>query len=128
MRESDVERLKAVDTFWYIASPYSKYEQGLDAACRDVCRITAELVKRGIPCFSPIAHTHPIAIHSGMDPLAHDIWLPADEPMMRSAHGIIIAKMTGWLESYGVNYEIDYFLASNKPVLFIDPERGELEC
>ena len=108
-------------TFWYLASPYSKYPCGLNCAFVDVCKQATLLVEQGIPVFSPIAHTHPIALHGGLDPLDHSIWIPADEPFMRAASGLIVLKLDGWKESHGVKIEIDHFLEARKPVVFMTP-------
>jgi hypothetical protein len=107
--------------YWYVGSPYSKYPDGLEAAFRQVCRITGALIAEGINAYSPIAHTHPVAVHSGMDPLDHSIWLKADAPLMRAACGLIVCKMTGWEESVGLAHEIEVFEKAEKPVLFLTP-------
>ena len=108
--------------FWYLASPYSKYEGGIEAAFEMACKATAELIRRKVPVYSPIAHTHPIAIHGGLDPLDHEIWLPADSPMMKAAHGLIVWKAEGWRESHGIAFEIAEFASDGKPIVLIDPD------
>lgn len=113
--------LKDIPGYWYLASPYSKYSSGIEVAFVDICKIAAELTKQGVPVFSPIAHTHPIAIHGQINPLDHTIWLPADEPLMDGACGIIVAMMDGWQDSYGVGVEIARFNAAGKPIYYLDP-------
>jgi hypothetical protein len=108
--------------FFYVASPYTKYPGGIDIAHVDICRITAELIKRGVPVYSPIVHTHPIARFGDIDPLSHEIWLAADAPLMDSAFALIVVKMTGWGVSYGVSEEMKRFAAAGKPIWFLDPE------
>ena len=108
-------------SFWYLASPYSKYSSGNEEAFQEVALQTGLLVQAGVPVFSPIAHTHPIALYAGMDPLDHTIWLPCDRPMMDAAGGIIVCMMDGWRESYGVAHEIEVFRAAGKPVVFMQP-------
>lgn len=105
--------------FWYVATPYSKYPRGLDAAFEDACKATASLLRMGINVYSPIAHTHPIAKHGGIDPLDHSIWLPADAPMMDAAEGLIVVKMEGWDESYGISEEIKAFRTAGKPIIYV---------
>jgi hypothetical protein len=104
----------------YLGSPYTKYASGLDAAFQDVCAIAADLIKEGVKVYSPIAHTHPIAIHGNLDPRNHDIWLPFDQAMMNAADAMVIADMDGWRESYGVRFEIETFQRAGKPVYFRD--------
>jgi hypothetical protein len=117
--------VRGVPGYSYVASPYSKYLTGIEAAFVDVCRITAALLRMGIPVFSPIAHTHPLAIHGNISPLDHTIWLPADEPLMDAAHGLLVAQMVGWDDSYGVGVEINRFKAAGKPIVYLDPRTLE---
>jgi hypothetical protein len=108
--------------YWYLGSPYSKYPDGLEAAFREICRIAGWCIENGVNVYSPIAHTHPIAIHSGMDPLSHEIWLPADRPLMDGAHGLIIVEMETWEISYGLKHEMDVFRKAGKPVVRLVPD------
>ena len=109
------------DEFWYLGSPYSKYPDGILAAFEEVCRIAALFAKAGIPVYSPIAHTHPIALHGTLDPFDHDMWLPFDEPMLLAAKGLIICEMRGWQVSRGLFYEVERFKAMGKPIRYFDP-------
>jgi len=102
--------------YWYLASPYSKYPAGMCAAFDEVCRAAGWLTLRGVFVYSPIAHTHPIAVESEIDLADHSIWLPADKPLMDGACGIIVCEMDTWQSSYGVQEEIKVFHAANKPV------------
>jgi hypothetical protein len=54
-----------------------------------------------------------------MDPLDHDIWLPADRPMMNAAGGLLIVRMPGWSSSYGIKVEAGVFAAAGKPVEYL---------
>jgi hypothetical protein len=115
-------------TLYYLATVYSKYPRGIEAAFEDAARLAGRLLRTGIVVYSPIAHTHPIAIFSGIDPLDHSIWLDFDARMMRVCDAIIVAQMTGWRESYGVNHEIEFFRAAGKPVLYLDCRTLEISA
>ena len=110
----------AHEPFWYLATPYSGFSKGIDVAFGEAARVAATLIKRGIRVYSPIAHTHPIAQYGKLDPLDHAIWLPADNPFMEAAVGLIVVKMPGWEESRGLRAEIKKFRANNKPVLYME--------
>ena len=109
-------------TLWYLATPYSKYPGGIEAAYQIALRQTGLLIRAGVPVFSPIAHTHPIAIACGIDPFDHTIWLPADEPMMAAATGLIMLRAESWEQSYGMGEELKAFQAAGKPVVWMDPD------
>lgn len=105
----------------YVASPYSKYVWGLDQATNDIAKITGRLIARGLKVYSPIVHTHHIAKVSGIDPLDHKFWMKYDESMMNKSDSLLVVKMPGWEDSYGVNYEINYFSSGLKPIDFLNP-------
>ena len=112
----------------YLGTPYSKYrpelprDAGLRQAFIDAANLAARLLKEGAKVYSPIAHTHPLAIHGGLDPLDLRIWLPFDEAMMAKADCLIVAKLEGWEDSFGIKHEIEVFKKAGKPVMFLDPE------
>lgn len=105
----------------YLATPYSRYRYGHVQAHKDACKLAAHLVCAGIKVFSPIAHTHPIAVHGALDLLDHAIWLPLDEAMMEAAAVLIVAHMEGWDESSGVAHEVKFFEMRGKPIYDLDP-------
>jgi len=105
----------------YLATPYSKYELGIEAAFKDACKLTADLQKVGLYVFSPIAHSHPIAVHGGLDPLDYRIWAPWNEKFMLSSSCLLVGKLAGWSQSVGVWAEIDFFRKRLQPVWFLDP-------
>jgi len=106
--------------FWYVATPYTKYPIGLQSAFEDACRATAELMRRGVPCLSPIAHSHPVATIGGIDPVDHDLWVRNDAPLVHAACGCLVIMMPGWQDSRGVAHEIAEFTAAGKPVFFLE--------
>ncbi len=110
--------------FWYLASPYSKYPLGLTAAHYHVCQEAGRLIKAGVSVYSPIAHSDPIAMASGIDPYDHDIWLPADKPIADAAGGLIVLKLEGWSQSFGIAQEIEWFAGEGKPIIYMTP--GEM--
>lgn len=107
-------------SYWYLATPYSKYPGGIEEAFKVACRAAADLIRAGVRVYSPIAHTHPIAIHGEINPYAHEIWLPADEPFMRAARGLIVLRAESWERSHGVGVEIETFRKMERPVVYMD--------
>lgn len=105
----------------YLATPYSKFEGGLEAAFCAAAQVAASLIRAGECVYSPICHTHPIAIYGGLDPLDHALWLEFDRAMMDRCDSLLVAMLLGWDESKGIRYEIEYFKAAGKPVVYITP-------
>lgn len=119
MSSTDHLTTLAGDGFLYLATPYSKHPEGIDAAFRYACHAAGRLLSHGVNVFSPIAHSHPIAIYGNVDPLSHEIWLAADRPFMQAACGMIVVMMPGWETSYGVQQEIAAFTEMNKPIHYL---------
>ena len=110
----------------YLATPYSRFRGGIDEAFVAACRVAAELVKKGVSVYSPIAHTHPIAVHGGIDPLDHDLWLKFDAAMMAVADCCVVAMLPSWRSSRGIGIEIASFREAGKPVFYLDPVTMEI--
>lgn len=116
----------AGEGFWYLATPYSKYPAGLEFACAHACNAAGQLLAAGVHVYSPIAHTHPIALHGGLDPFSHDMFLPLDEKIMQHARGALVVMMPGWKASKGVMWEIEYFAKAVKPVVYLEWPRIQI--
>jgi hypothetical protein len=116
-----MNRLKSA-SLCYLATPYSKYPNGLHAAFVDAAALAARLLQAGVKVYSPIAHTHPLATYGHIDPLDLDVWLPFDAAMMDAAQLLVVAQMQSWDVSRGIAHEIEVFRAAGKPILFLHPE------
>ena len=109
-------------TLYYLATPYSKYPAGTEAAFYDASILAGRLMQRGVFVYSPIVHTHPIAVNNRMDLKDLSIWLPFDELIMAKLDAMIVAHMTGWEESRGIAHEIEFFEKAKKPIYDLDPQ------
>ena len=107
--------------FWYLGTPYTKFPGGLECAFVMACKLTAFLAARGVPVYSPIAHSHPVAVHGALDAVDHHFWVRFDRPMVEAAGGLIAVMAEGWEESRGLKHEIEQFKLQGKPVLCWDP-------
>ena len=105
----------------YLASPYSLYDGGLDAAYTDVAALVVRLHALRISAYSPIVYSHPIARALNLDAKDHDFWIKFDEPMMKKCDALVIARFPGWDKSFGMSIENDRFRAAGKDVWHIDP-------
>ncbi len=106
----------------YLATPYAKFPGGIDAAFREAACLAAKLLRAGYVVYAPIVHTHPVAVHGGIDPLDHSIWIAFDEAMMGACDALLVATLPTWNESRGIRIEIAHFERAGKPVYLLDPD------
>lgn len=106
----------------YLATPYTKYPQGIDAAYRDACTLAARLIRIGVNLYSPIAHAHGIALHGGIDALNQRLWTEIDAIFLDKCEVLIVAHMEGWEQSSGIAHEIEVFERSGRPIFDLDPQ------
>ena len=105
-------------SYFYLATPYSRYPHGLRAAWQEACRNAAILAEAGVPIFSPIAMTYGMENYLNKD---HAFWMGVDRPMMESAKGCIMCRMQSWDVSRGMAQELQIFQEAGKPVIWMDP-------
>lgn len=116
-----VSHLPVDQGYYYLATPYSKWTHGIHDANIVAQKMAGELIKVGVPVYSPIAHTHGIALAANIDPFSHAIFMPADKPLFEGAFGLLIADLNGWRESKGVAIEIGWAKELKKPIWVISP-------
>lgn len=104
---------------YYLATPYTDFDQGHEQAFIAACRAAAVLMKQGMFVYSPIAHSHPIAVHGGLDPIDHKFWLNQDKAMLEDCVALLVVMMPGWRESRGIRAEIEYAEEMEKPICFL---------
>jgi hypothetical protein len=114
---------------WYFAHPYTCKDDngnyvhaGEEANFRLCCQRSGELLMRGYNIYSPIAHTHPIHIHTPelLRRHEHDMWYGLDNDVIAktSWEGIILAPR--WETSSGCIGEKEQFEARNLPIKYYD--------
>ena len=109
----------------YLASPYSKYPYGRNAATEAVTKKAAKLMLEGHCIFAPIPHSH--AIEQYMDEVKDgDFWLKQDFAVLAGCKELWVYKMPGWDESYGVAKEIEFAEKNKIKVKYLeyDPDFG----
>lgn len=110
----------------YLATPYTLYAEGLDAAFREACRIANILIVKGIRVHSPIVAGHSLTVETGLSPSAVSMWYWYNDGFMRKSDCLVIGAMTGWNESAGINHEIDIFAEMRKPIYLLNPHTHEV--
>lgn len=109
----------------YLATPYSRFKGGINMAFQEAAMLAARMLAQGYKVYSPISHTHPIAIYGGIDPTS-ELWYAFDETMMGVSDTLVVGMMEGWEDSYGVKKEIEHFREQGKKIAYMDPETTEI--
>lgn len=104
---------------YYMASVYTQFPKGLEQAYIEASKSAAMLLKRGLNVFSPIAHSHPIALYGGIDKIDHDFWMRLDIAILDECAGLLVVMMPGWRESKGIAAEIKHARETGKSVTFL---------
>jgi hypothetical protein len=91
----------------------------LDEAASVAARNAGLLIAAGVHVYSPIAHSHVIAMHTPLDPRDYGVWMPLNHAMMRVARGLIVLRMPGWATSEGVTMEREAF--AGRRIVMMDP-------
>lgn len=90
----------------YLACPYSHPDPAVrEERFHAVNRAAAALMMQGEKVFSPISHTHPIAV-DGELPKGWDFWEQYDRAILSCCHKVIVLCIPGWDTSTGVQAEI----------------------
>jgi hypothetical protein len=110
----------------YLATPYTDYQPSRDQAHEDACALAGRLMRTGIEVFSPIAHSHWVAVHGRIDQRDRQFWMKRCAPMMRVCDALIVGQLVGWEDSIGVLGELTYFRGAGKPVFFCNPTTLQL--
>jgi hypothetical protein len=104
----------------YLATPYSHPDPAvMQARFERACDIAGGLMISGEIVFSPIAHTHPIAVRCEL-PRGWDFWRNYDYAMLSRATKIVVVQMDGWRESKGIAGEVAIAAELGIPVEYID--------
>jgi len=90
----------------YLATPYSHDDPLIrEARFNAVNKAAARLMSQGYLVFSPISHTHPIAL-AGDLPKGWDFWEEYDREFVKWADELCVLTLDGWRDSTGVTAEI----------------------
>ena len=106
----------------YLATPYTNYPDGHEQAFIDASKLVARMIIAGFSVFSPIVHTHSVAVHGNLNKTDHNFWLGVDDDFMIVSKTLLIAQMKSWEESDGIERELKRFKELEKKYYYLDPE------
>lgn len=100
----------------YLACPYSHRKKQIMADRFELAnKKTAELMKQGHIVFSPISHSHSIAVQEKL-PLDFEFWKKMDTSFIEWCDAVYVLKIDGWEKSKGVKKEISIAMKLNKKI------------
>ena len=90
----------------YLACPYSHEDPAVRERRFQAANEAAGILMRaGLYVYSPISHSHPIAIAGGL-PLDWDYWEGYDREILSHCGALVVLEIAGWRESTGVIGEL----------------------
>lgn len=116
-------------SYIYLASTYSleaptNTEEGRlkrERRYQEALRATVEFTKRGEVIFSPIVHSHPMAIEHNLDG-DFDFWENIDYAFIDSCTKIRVLAYDNWQKSKGITKELEYARKIGKLIEFYNQE------
>jgi hypothetical protein len=110
----------------YLASPYSHPDPAVrEERFQAACRAAAHLMQSGLHVFSPIAHSHPIAL-AGSLPTGWEYWEAYDEAVLSACRALAVLELDGWESSRGVQGEVKIAQRLKLPAYYTSPHLENL--
>ena len=105
----------------YLAGPYTHPEESVrNQRAEALTRIAAELMQDGHIIFSPITHGHSVTQHLPPERACDKaFWMSQCIPMLSVCTKLVVVMLPGWVESTGVQHEIDVATQQGMQILYI---------
>lgn len=104
------------EKLFYLATAYSHPDESMrEFRFRMACDVAGFLMAKGFNIFSPIAHTHPIAVRCEL-PKGWDYWGQYDQAVIARCDAMITLISPGWDVSKGMAAEIEIANQLGKPI------------
>lgn len=104
----------------YLAVPYSHPDPKIaEQRFNIVNKVAANLIAGGLHIFSPISHSHPIAIIGNL-PTDFNFWINYDRSFLECSNKLIVLMLDGWKESKGVTGEIAIAKELGIPIEYLE--------
>jgi hypothetical protein len=111
-----------INRYIYLASPYSHNDPATrESRFERVTEIAGKLEQEGWIVFSPITHSHPVAIRCSL-PKGWKFWGEIDKVFIYHCLFVAILMLPGWKESEGIKEEIKLAKEYKKPIVYLTPD------
>lgn len=89
----------------YLAAPYSDPDPAVSQRRFELINVAASyMMRQGLRVFSPISHSHPIAMAGGL-PTGWEYWEAYDSAILSTCWAFVVLMLPGWHLSVGVGGE-----------------------
>ena len=108
------------DGVLYLAGPYSHdLPQVRQWRHDELSGCAGWFMRTGITVYSPISHTHAIALSNKDMPVDWAFWEKHDRKMLQMCDGLLVLLLCGWNTSIGVTAEIEIAKEMEMPIFWV---------
>ena len=110
-------------SYYYISNPYNGTDEQRETRAQIAAKVCGQLLKKDIHAWSPIVHNHSMMKTFNQFTLEERRTkiLDFDFSLLRASKGMIVLKIDGWRESFGVKAEIELCQQLSIPIHYLDP-------
>lgn len=111
-------------SYFYISNPYNGTEEQREERAQIAAKVCGQLLKKDVHAWSPIVHNHSMMKTFNQFTLEERRTkiLEFDFSLLRASKGMIVLKIDGWKESFGVKAEIELCQKLSIPIKYLDPQ------
>ena len=111
-------------SYFYISNPYNGTDEQREKRAKIAAEVCGKLLKKGVHAWSPIVHNHAMMKNYNDFSLEErrTLILDFDFSLLLASKGMIVLKIDGWKESYGVSKEIELCNEKSIPIKYLDPK------
>lgn len=105
----------------YLASPFTHSDKQVEfIRYKQTCQYLADMFRKGLFAFSPIAHCYYMAREFEL-PSDYEYWKSFNMAMLARCDKLYVLMLDGWRESRGVRDEMDNAYEMDFDVVFVEP-------
>lgn len=114
-------------SYFYISNPYNGTDAQREERAQIAAKVCGLLLKKDIHAWSPIVHNHAMMKTFNQFTLEERQTkiLDFDFSLLKASKGMIVLKIDGWKESFGVKAEIELCQQLSIPIKYLDPKELE---
>ena len=107
----------------FLAAPYSSVDPAqVEYRVHQINKAAAQLMREGHIVFSPISHSHYIAMQENL-PKTFEWWVKQNHAFIDWADEMCVLALDGWETSRGIKDEIEYATSLNMRIEKMEVEK-----